>query len=143
MVHLLRNNLIYQPIFFYPSTAKLKLMNKPIVEPIISAPVNKIEFFNLEKVRFIIKDGTGLDIAYAYEDLVFSEHGIFIFQFDSISTNTFFCWFNKDCIENDRISLLNSLIKSAILNKTEIIYKGKFEMIQKEDEQISLNFIEI
>jgi len=35
------------------------------------------------------------------------------------------------------------LIKSAILNKTEIIYKGKFEMVQKDDEQISVNFIEI
>jgi len=118
-------------------------MNKSIVEPIIFTPEKKIEFYNLEKVRFIIKDGCGLDIAYAYEDLVFAEHGIFIFQFDINSTNTFFCWFNKDCIENDRISLLNSLIKSAILNKTEIIYKGKFEMVQKEDEQISVNFIKI
>jgi len=118
-------------------------MNKTIVKPIISAPEKKIEFFNLEKVRFIIKDGSGLDIDYAYEDLVFSQHGIFIFQFDINSTNTFFCWFNKDCIENDRISILSSLIKSAILNKTEIIYKGRFEMIQKEGEQILLNFIEI
>jgi len=118
-------------------------MNKTIVEPIISAPEKKIEFYNLEKVRFLIKDGSGLDIAYAYEDLVFSEHGIFIFQFDTNTTDTYFCWFNKDCIENDRISILNSLIKSAILNRTKIIYKGKFEMIQKEDEQISLNFIEI
>jgi len=118
-------------------------MKKTIVEPIISAPEKKIEFYNLEKVRFIIKDGSGLDIAYAYEDLVFSEHGIFIFQFDKNTTSTFFCWFNKDCIEKDRIILLNSLIKSAVLNKTEIIYKGKFEMIQKEDEEISVNFIEI
>lgn len=118
-------------------------MNKTIVEPIISAPEKKIEFFNLEKVRFLIKDGCGLDIAYAYEDLVFSEHGIFIFQFDPTNTSTFYCWFNKDCIENDRISILSSLIKSAILNKTKIIYKGRFEMIQKEDEQISLNFIGI
>jgi hypothetical protein len=118
-------------------------MNKTDKDQLTTSSVNNIEFFNLEKVRFIIKDGSGLDIAYAYEDLVFSEHGIFIFQFDATSDNTFFCWFNKDCLENDRISILNSLIKSAILNKTEIIYKGKFEMIQKEDEQISVNFIGI
>jgi len=104
--------------------------------------VNNFKFFNLEKVRFIIKDGTGLDIAYAYEDLVFSEHGIFIFQFDENNPNTFYCWFNKDCIEKDRVTLLNSLIKSAVLNKTIIIYKGKFEMNQQEGkEQISVNFI--
>lgn len=88
-----------------------------------------------------MKDGSGLDIAYAYEDLVFSEHGIFIFQFDATHEDTFSCWFNKDCTENDRVSMLHSLIKSAILNKMKIIYKGKFELIQKDDEQISVNFI--
>ncbi|MDD4968883.1 MAG: hypothetical protein PHT07_05595 [Paludibacter sp.] len=110
----------------------------------ITSPKNDIVFFNLEKLRFIIKDGTGLDIAYAYEDLVFSEHGIFIFQFDVNNPNTFYCWFNNDCIEKDRISLLNSLIKSAGLNKAVIMYKGKFEMNQQEGkEQISVNFIDI
>jgi len=117
-------------------------MSKTNTDQPASLPPDIIPFFNLEKVRFIIKDGCGLDIAYAYEDLVFSEHGIFIFQFDGKSENTYSCWFNKDCIENDRISILNSLTKSAVLNKTELIYKGKFEMIQKEGkEQISVNFI--
>ena len=101
---------------------------------------NNIEFYNLEKIRFIIKDGSGLDIAYAYEDLIFSEHGIFIFQFDSISSDSISCWFNQDCIEADRISLLTSLIKTATLNKMNIVYKGTFEMSQKQDEQISVNF---
>jgi len=117
-------------------------MNKTNTVQPITSPEKTILFFNLEKVRFIIKDGSGLDIAYAYEDLVFSEHGIFIFQFDATSENTFYCWFNKDCIENDRIAILSSLIKSAILNKVCIIYKGKFELIQKDDEQISVNFID-
>ena len=34
-------------------------------------PEDKIVFYELEKVRFVVKDGTGLDIAYAYEDLYF------------------------------------------------------------------------
>jgi hypothetical protein len=104
---------------------------------------NNIQFYNLEKIRFIIKDGCGLDIAYAYEELVFSEHGIFIFQFDVNSSDTIFCWFNQDCIETNRISMLTSLIKTATLNKMNILYKGKFEMSQKEDEQISVIFNEI
>jgi hypothetical protein len=107
--------------------------------PVLSVE-NDIGFYNLEKIRFIIKDGSGLDIAYAYEDLVFSEHGIFIFQFDRKSSDSIFCWFNQDCIEADRISLLTSLIKTATLNKMNILYKGKFEMSQKEDEQISVTF---
>jgi len=118
-------------------------MNKTNVVTSSASTENKIEFYNLEKVRFIIKDGSGLDIAYAYEDLVFSEHGIFIFQFDLKSSETIYCWFNQDCIETDRVSLLTSLIKTATLNKMKIIYKGKFEMIQKENEQISVDFKEI
>lgn len=31
-----------------------------------------VQFYELEKVRFIVKDACGIDIAYAYEDLVFS-----------------------------------------------------------------------
>ena len=46
-----------------------------------TASGNDIKFFELEKAKFIIKDATNLDVAYAYEDLVFSEHGIFILQF--------------------------------------------------------------
>jgi hypothetical protein len=108
----------------------------------VSSIENNIEFYNLEKIRFIIKDSCGLDIAYAYEELVFSEHGIFIFQFDVKNSDTIFCWFNQDCNETDRISLLRSIIKTATLNKMKIIYKGKFEMSQKENEHISLNFKE-
>jgi len=103
---------------------------------------NGVEFYNLEKVRFIIKDGSGLDIDYAYEDLVFSEHGIFIFQFDVQSPDTIYCWFNQDCMETNRITILNSLIKTAILNKMKIMYKGIFNMSQKEEDQISVNFMD-
>ena len=109
----------------------------------VNGTENNIEFYELEKVRFIIKDGSGLDIAYAYEDLVFSEHGIFIFQFDNQSSDSIFCWFNQDCLEADRISILNSLCRSASLNNMKIITRGKFELTQNENEQISVNFKEI
>lgn len=106
--------------------------------------VKPVEFYELEKVRFIIKDGCGLDVAYAYEDLVFSEHGIFILQYAGATTKNMFCWFNKDCIESDRLSLFKSLSTSANLNKIKVEYKGRFEMIQKEgEEQIDLRFIEL
>lgn len=105
--------------------------------------ISQVEFYELEKVRFIIKDGCGLDVAYAYDDLVFSEHGIFILQFVNSSTRSMDCWFNKDCIESDRLSLLKSLTNSANLNKIEIVYKGNFEMIQQDGkEQIDIRFIE-
>ncbi len=101
-------------------------------------------FFELEKVRFIIKDACGLDIAYAYEDLVFSEHGLFIIQFAKGGGNVLDCWFNKDCIELNRINMFNSLAKTATLNGMEMSYKGKFEMAQKEGkEEIDIKFDKI
>jgi len=101
----------------------------------------KVPFYDLELVRFLIKDGTGLDIAYAYEDLVFSEHGIFIIQFIGESSQNLACWFNQECNESDRKNLFASLLKSAGLNGFEIVYKGKFSMQQKENsEEIDLKF---
>jgi len=107
-----------------------------------TAPEKNVQFYELEKVRFIIKDATGLDVAYAYDDLVFSEHGVFIIQFDKTNANAITCWFNKECVDKERHSFFKSLTTTAILNNMKIVYKGKYEMTQKENsEEISLKFI--
>jgi hypothetical protein len=93
-----------------------------------------IRFFNLDKVRFIIKDATALDVAYAYDDLVFSENAVFILQFCDGSDSAFNCYFNVDCIEANRIVMLASLNATAELNATTINYKGKFELIKSNKE---------
>lgn len=102
---------------------------------------NEVVFFELEKVRFIIKDSCQLDIAYAYEDLVFSEHAIFVIQFNSEDANSLLCWFNVECIDTERFSIFKALTTSAQLNNMTIIYRGKFEMVQKEGgEEIDVQF---
>ena len=100
-----------------------------------------IVFHNLDKVKFIVKDATGLDILYAYQDLVFSEHGVILFQFDADDVNLLRCWVNTQCYESEKNKMLRSLKITAGLNDMKIDYQGKFEMTQKEDEeQIELNF---
>lgn len=104
-------------------------------------PNKEVKFYALEKARFIIKDATNMEVAYAYDDLVFSEHGIFILQFHKQLPNTFLCWFNTDCVESERFGMFKSLTTTAGLNKTKIVYKGKFEMGQAEGaEEISIKF---
>lgn len=99
-----------------------------------------VQFYELEKVRFIVKDACGIDIAYAYEDLVFSEHGLFIIQFQE-NEKELGCWFNKECLEPNKVQMFNSLAKSATLNGLELKYKGKFEMSQKPGkEEIDIQF---
>jgi len=101
----------------------------------------EVQFYELDKVRFIIKEATDLDVAYAYDDLVFSEHGVFIIQFDSKSPNSLICWFNEECIDTERHTIFKSLTSHAYANGMKIVYKGKFEMAQKEgEEQISIKF---
>jgi len=89
-------------------------------------------FRNLDKVRFIIQEATNLDVGYAYEDFVFSEHGLFIIRFNDEDDNILYCYFNKDCIKAKRKQLLTDLTNIAFLNGVKIIYKGKFEMEQLE-----------
>ncbi|MDD3322807.1 MAG: hypothetical protein PHS59_15320 [Paludibacter sp.] len=102
---------------------------------------NDVEFYELEKVRFITKDACGLDIAYAYEDMVFSEQGIFIVQFLDKKSTQFACWFNADISEDDEIKMFDSLAKTASLNNASITYKGRFIMNQKEGkEEIDIQF---
>ena len=100
----------------------------------------EVQFYELDKVRFIIKEATDLDVAYAYEDLVFSEHAIFIIQFD-IKPNSLICWFNEECVETERHSIFKSLTSHSTANGMKIAYKGKFEMTQKDgEEQLSIKF---
>ena len=93
-----------------------------------------MSYRNLEAVRSIIKDATGLDVAYAYDDLVFLEHTAFIIRFDDKNRNNFFCYFHSDCNPNDKVEIYSQLTKTSILNKFTIENKGKFLFKQKGEE---------
>lgn len=100
-----------------------------------------IQLYSLEKARFIIKDATNLDISYAYEDLVFSEHGLFLLQFRNPEGTLFDCWFNHEIDEPDEIRLFDSLVKTGTLNTATITYKGHFKLHQTVGtEQIHIEF---
>ncbi|MFQ3578852.1 MAG: hypothetical protein SNJ71_01765 [Bacteroidales bacterium] len=89
---------------------------------------------NLEKVKKIIFDATGLDISYAYDDLVFSEHTAFILRFADDVTNRLECFFHKDCIVEERQNILNSLKTVAQENMCIVELKGIFDLEQKGEE---------
>lgn len=102
---------------------------------------NDVIFYDIEKAKFIVKDAIQLDIAYAYDNLLFTEHGLIILQFVKEDANLMYCWFNKECSEVYRDALFESLKMTADLNKTMLEYKGTFEMKQKEEkEEIDIRF---
>lgn len=105
---------------------------------------NDFVLFDIEKARFILKDAIQLDINYAYEDLLFSEHGLIIIQFTKENQDLLYCWFNKDCSLKYRDALFESLKITAGLNKVMLEYKGTFEMKQKEGkDEIDLRFMAV
>lgn len=100
-----------------------------------------IIFRDIEKIKFIIKDATALDVMYAYEDLFFAEHGIFLIQTSNDKPNTLFCYFNIECSQENKLALLEKLMISSGLNGIELLHKGTFELKQKKgDETFSLIF---
>ena len=101
-------------------------------------------FYDLEKVRFIIKDACGIDIGYAYDDLVFAEHGLFMIKFLDKTSTQLACWFNSEMPELQEIKMYDSLTKTASLNNATITYKGRFMMKQKSgSDEIDIEFVDL
>jgi len=75
---------------------------------------------------------TGLDVTYAYDDLVFVEHSPFIIQFDDDNPQNLKLYFNIDCEADAAQRLETQLTAAAEAKAFTIRNSGKFEMKQKE-----------
>lgn len=91
-----------------------------------------MEFYDLNSVTSIIKNGTGLNLAYAYEDLAFPEHSVFLLQFTK-DAKLLYCYFKEDCPETEQKKIFKKLEKSANQLSFNILYKGLFQLEQKND----------
>lgn len=99
-----------------------------------------IPFRPLGKVRDIVQ-ATGLDISYAYDDLVFSDHSVFILRFDNENPDMLYIYFNTKC--NDQSDLLKNKLKfAAEIAGFNIIYSGLFTIKQlNQEEEVEINFL--
>jgi len=97
-------------------------------------------FRDLEKVRQVVKEATDLDIAYAYDDLVFPEHAAFLIEFDAESDKCFYCYFHMDCLADSRTEILDQLTQSFKKRGSILSSKGSFSLDQK-GEEIEIRFV--
>jgi len=97
-------------------------------------------FRDLEKVRVMIKEATELDIAYAYDDLVFPDHTAFIIQYDENSDSLFYTYFHEDCLPEAKNEILANLTQSFQNKGCQLEAKGKFKLEQK-GEEIEIQFL--
>jgi hypothetical protein len=93
-----------------------------------------MKYRNLEKVRVMVKEATGLDISYAYDDLVFPENTAFIIQYDDRDDNNFLCYFHQDCDPVEKTRIFRELRNTCTKAKSSIVNKGAFDLKQKGQE---------
>ena len=87
---------------------------------------------------------TGLDVSYAYEDLVFSEHSVFIIKFDDTKKKSLHLYFNNDCDDDAAGEIKQKLIQASTEKGLDLVLKGSFRLNQKEStEEIEVAFFDI
>jgi hypothetical protein len=101
--------------------------------------MSSIPFRPLGEILEIVQQ-IGFDITYAYDDLLFSNHHVFIIRFDAAIQNRIWLHFNQDCQSKERISIQEKLRK-ACTKKFDLQEGSLFLAKQIEGkEEIELRF---
>jgi len=95
----------------------------------------------LGRVSNIIQ-ATGLEMSYAYDDLVFADNSVFLIRFDEKLENSIHLFFNTDCIETEKVRLEKLLRDAAKVEKFKIASVGLFSLKQlDEKEELEIEFM--
>lgn len=73
-------------------------------------------------------DAVGLDISYAYDDLVFIEHNAFLLQMGEDNGEDLAVWFNEDSTPADRPHILSQLQAEGAKLSLDIYEKGTYSL---------------
>ena len=99
-----------------------------------------IQFRDIDKIKFIVHDATGLNIMYAYDDMVFPEHGAFLIRFSDEDPTLVYCHFREDCPEKERKRVFSSLKRSCELNGYQIAEGKQYNLSPKNESEIEIKF---
>jgi hypothetical protein len=103
---------------------------------------SKTNLRSLGKAREMAQ-ASGFDISYAYDDLVFSEHNVFIIKFHERDYSKLYLYFNIDCDPKVALSIEQKMIKYGPVSEMGVVRKGFFSIKQAEDkEELELSFME-
>lgn len=87
-----------------------------------------MNYRDLEAVRQIILEATGLEVAYAYDDLVFPEETVFIIKFDDENLNHLYCYFHQDLELQARGNIMDVLMEKAKVKQVTMTYRGDYTL---------------
>ena len=81
----------------------------------------------------------GLQITYAYDDLVFIEHNDFLLQFGS-DPNQLQLHFNTECPVDEADALAAKLMPAAAGKGLAVCRKGSFTMAEDDNDNLRISF---
>ena len=82
----------------------------------------------------------GLEVTYAYDDLLFVAHNAFLLQFHETDSGLDL-HFNQDCPEVEAEIITSKLQNIAKNLGISITRKGRYQLGQKDKESMSLHFL--
>ena len=81
----------------------------------------------------------GLEVTYAYDDLVFVQHSAFLLQFTD-KPKTLKLFTNSECDIREANTVASGIVLEFDQNGFSVIPSGKYTLKQNEDETLSLIF---
>lgn len=92
----------------------------------------------------LIKDmltSLGLELTYAYEDLVFVQHNAFLLQFED-ATETVAMHINVECPPDQVDGLAESVIAAGAKVDLRVVMRGRYAIAANEEEEtFSVRFV--
>ena len=96
------------------------------------------EIRELGKITAVLAD-CGLEVTYAYDDLIFVQHSAFLLQFtDSPTTLKLFT--NTECIPEAAEPDVKNIIEAHAAAGFSIVPSGTYTLNQNDDDTIDLSF---
>lgn len=93
-------------------------------------------------IREIIIEA-GLEMSYAYDDLVFVGNSLLIIRFATDSAQKIELFFNRDIEEEAKEEIGAKIIKGSLRRKINCVNCGHFTLKEdQENEQLTINFFE-
>lgn len=82
----------------------------------------------------------GIEVTYAYEDLVFIQHNHFLLQFGKTGAILFF-YANVDTAEHEADQLFTDVRTAASGKGITLLHRGRYQLTADTDEHLSLRFL--
>lgn len=83
----------------------------------------------------------GMDISYAYEDLIFLEHNHFLLQFGEEGAILFF-YANVETPADASVRLFDQVRSAAVKEGLTLLHRGRYRVSMGKQECLTLEFLE-